>query len=86
MINKLRSMPAFSDCADEAAVMSRITEVVNKAQEHAAVVAERDALKEKVADLERKGREAAEAAYDPKSTRHARRSASAPTKYRASRR
>ena len=44
MINKLRSMPAFSDCADEAAVMSRITEVVNKAQEHAAVVAERDAL------------------------------------------
>ena len=64
MINKLRSMPAFSDCADEAAVMSRITEVVNKAQEHAAVVAERDALKEKVADLERKEREAAEAAYD----------------------
>ena len=32
MINKLRSMPAFSDCADEAAVMSRITEVVNKAR------------------------------------------------------
>lgn len=64
MINKLRSMPAFSDCADEAAVMSRITEVVNKAQEHAAVVAERDALKEKVADLERKEREATEAAYD----------------------
>lgn len=64
MINKLRSMPTFSDCADEAAVMSRLDEVVNKAREHDAAVAERDALKEKVADLERKEREAAEAAYD----------------------
>ena len=64
MFEKIKGMPTFSDCADEAAVMSRITEVVNKAQEHAAVVAERDALKEKVADLERKEREAAEAAYD----------------------
>ena len=44
--------------------MSRLDEVVNKAREHDAAVAERDALKEKVADLERKEREAAEAAYD----------------------
>lgn len=64
MINKLRSMPTFSDCADEAAVMARLDEVVNKAKEHDEVVAERDALQAKVTDLEQKEREAAQAAYD----------------------
>lgn len=64
MIEKIKTRPTFSDCADEAAVMARLDEVVNKAKEHDAVVAERDALQAKVADLEQKEREATEAAYD----------------------
>lgn len=64
MIEKIKTRPTFSDCADEAAVMTRLDEVVNKAKEHDAVVAERDALQAKVADLEQKEREATEAAYD----------------------
>ncbi len=64
MINKLKSMPTFSDCADEAAIIGRIAEIEAKAAKYDAVVAERDALKTKVADFERKEREAEEAACD----------------------
>lgn len=64
MINKLKGMPTFSDCADEAAIVGRIAEIEAKAAKYDAVVAERDTLKAKVADLERKEREAAEAACD----------------------
>ncbi len=64
MINKIKAIPAFSDCADEAAIMARISENENKARERDAVAAERDALKGKVEEFERKEREAAEAAYD----------------------
>lgn len=64
MIDKIKTRPTFSDCADEAAVMARLDEVVNKANEHDKVVAERDALQVKVTDIEQKEREAAEAACD----------------------
>lgn len=64
MINKFRSMPTFSDCADEAAVMSRLDEIVNKANQHDTVAAERDALKTQVEEFRTKEREAAEATYD----------------------
>lgn len=64
MINKLKGMPTFSNCADEAAIINRIAEIDATAAKYDAVVAERDALKTKVADFEQKEREAAEAAYD----------------------
>lgn len=64
MINKLKGMPTFSDCADEAAIVGRIAEIEAKAAKYDAAVAERDALKTKVSEFERKEREAAEAAYD----------------------
>ena len=86
MINKLRSMPAFSDCADEAAVMSRITEVVNKAQEHAAVVASATPSRRRSPISNARSAKPRRRPMMPRSTRHARRSASAPTKCRVSRR
>lgn len=64
MINKLKERPTFTDCADEAAIINRIAEFEAKATKYDAIVAERDALKEKVAGFEQKEREAAEAAYD----------------------
>lgn len=64
MINKLKGRPTFSDCADEAAIINRIAEIEAKVAKYDAVVAERDALKTKVAAFEQKEREAAEAAYD----------------------
>lgn len=64
MIEKIKTMPTFSDCADEAAVMARLGEVVNKANEHDKVAAERDALQVKVTALEQKERETADAACD----------------------
>ncbi len=62
MIEKFKAMPIFSDCADEPAIMARISEIGAKAAAHDAVVQERDALKAKVAEYEQKEREALDAA------------------------
>ncbi|WP_418981720.1 head maturation protease, ClpP-related [Alistipes sp.] len=62
MIEKFKAMPIFSDCADEAAIMARITEIEGKAAAHDAAVKERDTYKAKVEQYETQAREAADAA------------------------
>lgn len=52
MLEKIKKLQPFSDCADEAAIMARMTELIQKADAHDAVVAENAALKEKVAGYE----------------------------------
>ena len=47
MLEKLRKLPMFVNCADESAIMDRLTEIHAKAQE-------RDALKTKVDAFEKK--------------------------------
>jgi len=63
-IEQFRAMPTFSDCADEAAIMARFTQIEAKAAAHDAVAAECDALKGQVEEFRTKERAAAEAAYD----------------------
>lgn len=62
MIEKIKAMPTFSDCTDEAAIMARITEIEGKAKAHDAAVKERDTYKAKVEQYEQQAREAADAA------------------------
>lgn len=64
MIDKIKSRPSFSDCADEVAIMNRIAEMEAKAEQLEAVTKERDAYKEKADEYEQKAKEAAEAAID----------------------
>ena len=61
MFEKIKKLQPFSDCADEAAILARISEISNKAAAHDTVVAENKALKEKVSAYEAKEKAATEA-------------------------
>lgn len=52
MFEKIKKLQPFSDCADEAAIMARLNEIIRKANAHDAVVAENTALKTKVTKYE----------------------------------
>ena len=54
MFDKIKKLQPFSDCADEAAIMARLTEIIQKANAHDTVVAENTALKTKVKEFEDK--------------------------------
>lgn len=62
MVEKIKKMQPFSDCADEAAIMARLSEIVAKAETHDTLKAENEALKAQVADYAKKERDAADAA------------------------
>lgn len=62
MFDKIKKLQPFSDCADEAAIMAKLTEIVKKAEAHDTVVAENTALKAKVDGYEAEKKAAIEAA------------------------
>lgn len=62
MFDRIKKLQPFSDCADEAAIMARLDEIVKKANAHDAVVAENATLKKKVSDFEAKEKAAIDAA------------------------
>ena len=64
MIEQLKQMASFSDCADEAAIMARIAEIEAKAAQCDSLTAERDALQKENDEYKRKEQEAADAAID----------------------
>lgn len=64
MFDKIKKLQPFSDCADEAAIMARLSEITRKAEAHDSLKAENDALKAKVADFESKEKVAQDAAIN----------------------
>ena len=64
MFDKIKKLQPFSDCADEAAIMARLSEITRKAEAHDSLKAENDALKAKVADFESKEKAAQDAAIN----------------------
>ena len=62
MFDKIKKLQPFSDCADEAAIMARLNEIVKKANAHDTVVAENTTLKQKVSEYEAKEQAAIAAA------------------------
>ena len=62
MFDKIKKLQPFSDCADEAAIMARLNEIVKKANAHDTVVAENTTLKQKVSEYETKEQAAIAAA------------------------
>ena len=64
MFEKIKGMPTFSDCADEAAAVARVADIAAKAKERDALAKEIEVLRNKVSEYEEKERSAQEAAYD----------------------
>lgn len=64
MFEKIKKMQQFSDCADEAAVMARLTEISQKAAAHDTLKTENEALKAKVDGFEKEKKDAEDAAID----------------------
>jgi len=64
MFEKIKGMPTFSDCADEAAAVARVADIAAKAKECDALAKEIEVLRNKVSEYEEKERSAQEAAYD----------------------
>lgn len=62
MVEKIKKLQQFSDCADEAAIMARLAEITTKAEAHDTLKAENDALKAKIAGFEKEKQDAADAA------------------------
>lgn len=62
MFEKIKKMRPFSDCADEAAVLARVSDLSKKAEAYDTVKAENDSLKAQNADYRKKQREAEDAA------------------------
>lgn len=54
MLDEIKKLQPFSDCADEAAIMARLDEIVKKAAAHDTVLAENKTLKQKVSDYQTK--------------------------------
>lgn len=52
MFDRIKKLQPFSDCADEAAIMARLNEIIQKAEAHDTVVAEKTALQAKVTAYE----------------------------------
>lgn len=64
MVDKIKKLQQFSDCADEAAIMARLAEITAKAEAHDTLKAENEDLKTKIAGLEKEKQDAADAAID----------------------
>nr|DAW35248.1 MAG TPA: Putative ATP dependent Clp protease [Caudoviricetes sp.] len=64
MFEKIKGMPTFSDCADEAAAVARVADIAAKAKERDALAKEIEVLRNKISEYEEKERSAQEAAYD----------------------
>lgn len=62
MFEKIKKMQPFRDCADEAAVLARISDLGKKAEAYDTVKAENDSLKTQVADFRKKQKDAEDAA------------------------
>ena len=62
MFEKIKTMPTFTDCADEAAIMARISEIEVKAAAHETAVKERDAFKAQIEEYRKKEQAAIDAA------------------------
>lgn len=58
MFDKIKKLQPFSDCADEAAIMARLSEIIRKADAYDSLKTENDALKAEVADFERRKKSA----------------------------
>lgn len=64
MFDKIKTMPGFTDCADEAAIIQRATEYRAKAEKYDALKGENDQLKQQVADYKKKEEDSQSAADD----------------------
>ena len=62
MVEKIKKLQQFSDCADEAAIMNRLAEISKKAEAYDTLKAENETLKAKVAGYEKEKKDAADAA------------------------
>lgn len=61
MFEKIKKLQQFGDCADEAAMMSRITDISRKAEAYDRIKAENDTLKKENEDFRKKEQEAEDA-------------------------
>lgn len=62
MFETIKKMQPFSDCADEAAVLARLTEISKKAEAHDTLKTENESLKTKLAAYEKEKKDAEDAA------------------------
>lgn len=64
MLDKIKKMQPFGDCADETAVMNRLQEIIRKADSNDTLRTENEALKARLAAYEKEKAEAADSAIN----------------------
>ena len=64
MLDKIKKMQPFGDCADETAVINRLQEIIRRADANDTLKTENDALKAKLAAIEKEKADAADAAIN----------------------